>query len=264
MRIVLGAVLGAALALCGCSSGYEKFYQPAQQSTIGFLPFTGEPQIRNATGTPQETTFQMFRAGYALLGVSDFSGPAQDRAGAIAQAKKVGAAVIVISQRYQNTVSGALPITTPTSNTSYSSGTANIYGPGGMATGNYSGTTTTYGSQTTYVPYSIDRYEQTAAYFGPIPRRGFGTIVAPLTDMQRQQLGTNQAVLVLAVRDGSPAFLADILPGDYLFSIDGKSVYSRETVTQAFTQAAGRSTHVELMRNGQKVTKSINVPVADW
>jgi hypothetical protein len=264
MKTKLGTLLAIAVLLAGCANGYEKFYQPVPPPSMGFAPFTGDPQLTYASAPLRETVLQMFRAGYGLTGVSDFTGPAQNPAGAVAQAKKVGAAVIVISQRYQNTVSGAIPITTPTSTTSYTSGTANIYGTAGMASGNYSGTTTTYGSQTNYIPYSIDRYEQAALYFAPIPRRGPGIIVYQLTDTQRQQLGTNQALQIGGVRDGSPAFLADVLPGDYLFSIDGVPTYDARSLGQVFAQAAGHGAKLELMRSGQRMTKVINVPAGDW
>lgn len=256
--------LCAALLLAGCANGYEKFYQSVPPPTTGFAPVAGEPQLTSGTTDARETVIQMFQSGYGLVGLADFTGPAQDRAGAIAQAKKVGASLILVSQKFQNTVSGTIPLTLPTSTTSYTSGTANAYGTGGYASGTYSGTTTTYGTQTTNIPYSVDRYEQTALFFAPLQRRGLGIFVAPLTDAQRQQIGTNQAVQIVAVRNGSPAFLADVLPGDYLASIDGKPVYDAASVAQAFTQAAGHAAQLALLHNGQKVSKSVPVPAAEW
>ena len=54
-QIRLGAALCAALLLSGCANGYEKFYQAAPPFSIGIVPFTGEPQLSNASG-PTRTT----------------------------------------------------------------------------------------------------------------------------------------------------------------------------------------------------------------
>ncbi len=171
--------------LGGCTNGYEQFYKPTPglaNSLIHVQPFSGEPRLASNSGDVKRDIRAMYEQGYVLVGVSDFVGAAANQSGAIAQAKKVGAAVVLISSKYQNTVSGALPLTLPTATTSYSSGTVNAFGSGGSATGNYSGMTTTYGTQTTYIPYSIDKYEQAAFYFAPLERAGFGVMLNPLTD----------------------------------------------------------------------------------
>jgi hypothetical protein len=257
------------LLLAGCTNGYEKFYQPNPAPGIGVVALSGDPQLVAGSQDAQGTVFQMYQNGYGLVGAADFSGPAQDRAGAIKQAKKVGASIIVVSQKYQNTVSGSVPLTRPTSTTSFSSGTANISGTGGDASGTYSGTTTTYGTETTYIPYSIDRYEQAALFFAPLPRKGLGVLFGPLTNAQRQQIATNQAVQVVAVRNGSPAFLADVLPGDYLLSIDGQAVYDNASMAAAQQvniplRAAGHPAQLVLLRNGQKISKAVLIPVGEW
>jgi len=54
-----------------------------------------------------------------------------------------------------------MPITTYTPQTAYHTGS--VYGGGSIAT--YSGTTTYYQTQTTNVPYHIDRYEMFATYW---------------------------------------------------------------------------------------------------
>ena len=55
---------------------------------------------------------------------------------------------------YKLQASGTIPITTPTTQTTYHSGNVNAYGGGYNSYGNYSGTSTTHGSQTTYYNYT--------------------------------------------------------------------------------------------------------------
>jgi hypothetical protein len=44
------------------------------------------------------------------------------------QAKKVGAAIVIVMSKYQSTTTGSMPITTPTTSTAYNSGTASAFG----------------------------------------------------------------------------------------------------------------------------------------
>lgn len=259
------AVVIACLVLAGCASGYEKFYQPLPvNNTAGIAPFSGEPQLLRGDPDPRHTVAHMFEQGYWPIGVSDFVGPAANVNDALSQAKSVGAAVVAITSKYQNTVSGALPLTLPNSTTSYTTGSANIVGSGGYGTGTYNGTTTTYGTQTTMIPYSVDRYEQVALFFAPLKRQGAGFMYLPLSEEQRQKLGTNQAISVVAIRTGSPAFLADILPGDAILSIDGHHVYDVETGRQALLSATGHPANIVLVRGSAQITKTITIPIGQW
>jgi membrane-associated protease RseP (regulator of RpoE activity) len=253
------------LFLSSCASGYEKFYQPLPANNpAGIAPFSGEPQLLRGDPNPTQTVAHMFEQGYWPIGVSDFVGPAANVNDALGQAKSVGAAVVAITSKYQSTATGAFPLTLPNNTTSYTTGSANVVGTGGFATGSYNGLTTTYGTQTTMIPYSVDRYEQVAIYFAPLKRQGAGFMYLPLTDTQRQQLRTNQAVSVVAIRTGSPAFLADFLPGDAILSINGQRVYDIETGRRALLAAVGRSSNIVLIRNGQQITKTLMIPLGEW
>lgn len=260
-------LLFLACLLAGCTNGYEQFYRPNSglaNSPLHAVPFSGEPKLAASGGDAKRDVREMYEQGYVLVGVSDFVGPAANQAGATAQAKKVGAAIVLISSKYRNTVSGAMPLTLPTATTSYSSGNVNTFGSGGFATGNYSGTTTTYGTQTTYIPYSVDKYEQVALYFAPLERAGFGVMLDPLTDGQRRELESNQGVQITVVRNGSPAFRADVLPGDLLLMVGTNPTYDVQSALRALVSAAGTDTTVVLSRNGRKLTKPISIPAGDW
>ncbi|MEZ6002391.1 PDZ domain-containing protein [Hyphomonas sp.] len=212
------ALLGCAAA---CSSGYSQFYTDYSQGVDYIAPPTHEPEIVNVPGSPQEVIYAMFTNGYQLIGESSFNGPSEDTSGAIAQAKKVGAEYIVLNSEYTNTVSGSIPMTTSKTITSNTSGTATAYGTGGMATGYYNGTTTTTVPTTTYIPYSTRRYDQNALFFAPMIEPCLGIYPEELNDREKSGLGTNKGFRVAAVRKGSPAYNADILPNDYILTVNG-------------------------------------------
>lgn len=232
---IRGAVVAsAAIALAACASGYQQFYQPvAQSGPVKALPFVGEPQVLTGSGNTDADVAAAYTRGLGPIGYASFNGPNEGMAGAIAQAKKMGASHIVVSAQYSRTVSGAMPLVVPQTYTSTTSGTASVVGSRGYATGYYNGTTTTTGTSTTYIPYSVDRYDQSALFLAPLEKRGLGVKLKALTPAQAQELGTGKAMLVDAVRAGSPAFQADILPGDFVKSIGGMAVYDTPSMAAA-------------------------------
>ena len=101
-----------------------------------------------------QITFKMFENGYALIGYSDFYGRKIDDSQAIEQGKKVKASIVIVYSKFKDTISGATPLILPDTKTSTTNVTASAFGSGGYATGYGSGTTTTYGTQTMYMPYT--------------------------------------------------------------------------------------------------------------
>lgn len=262
-RRAVAAALSFSLFVAGCANDYQKFYQPnppPPPAAVQFLPYAGEPQIVPSAGDSVADIMKMYENGFGLVGVSSFVGPARDQKQAIEQGRKVGAEFVILRSKYQSTTTGAIPITTPTTQTSYTSGTVNAYG----ATGTYNGTTTTYGTQTTEIPFSVDKYDQAALYFKPMERKGLGISVAPLSVEQRQKLGTNKGVLIRAIRKGSPAFMADVLPGDTLLSVNERPVFDALSTLDVLTTTRGGNANLLIVRNGATITKNIAVPAGEW
>jgi len=243
------AVLGLAWCLTACASGYSQFYTDYSAGGHGIAPATKAPQIVNVPGSADDVVFDMFTNGYTIVGESSFNGTAEDTSGALAQAKKVGAEYVVLRSDYTHTVSGSIPMTTIQTVTSTSTGTASAYGTGGMATGNYRGTTTTTVPNTTYIPYSVSRYDQLALYFAPMAEACIGFYQVDLTDGEKSMLGTNKGYRIAAVRKGSPAFNSDILPLDYVMTLDG-----RPFTEQTPLPKRGQVVEFGLVRNGERVT----------
>ncbi len=259
VAITLIAALAAALGVGGCASDYQTFYQANPNMSL-FEPPSQivQPTVRVSTGDHDRDVEAMYIEGYGAVGYVTFNGPARNIQEALVQAKKVGATFVVVSHQYTNTVSGAVPLTMPTSQTSYINGTVRTYGSGGYASGNYSGTATTYGSQTTFIPYSVSRFDQQAIFFGPLKRTGLGILSRSLTATEAQALGSEKGIFTRAVRHGSPAYQADLLPGDVVREINGNVADDPNAVRQLLHLDARN--HIVLTRNGKTLEKDVVVP----
>ena len=141
--------------LTGCVSGYKQFYvstappQRVSELRIGAPPTV--PAVERMRPTDSQVVLDAYiKRGYMMIGRSLFNtGQPESDDSAIQQAKEVGADLVVIfNPQYTGSVTSTVPITTPTTTTSYTSGSATAYGSGGPVTAYGNSTTTTYGSTT--------------------------------------------------------------------------------------------------------------------
>jgi hypothetical protein len=129
MRSVL---VFAAVLIAGCASGYSQFYKGAPWATPDAIakarsgPAPKEPALAHGGGNPSDVVAAYAQQGYVPIGYSSFNtGHRESDANAVAQGEKIGAdLVVVIDPRYTGSVTSSVPITTPTSSTSYTTGTA--------------------------------------------------------------------------------------------------------------------------------------------
>lgn len=245
MRSFIG--LAASLAFAACATeGVENFYTDFSDQWHGLPGPSGTVSIASVPH-PADTddVFEMFSEGYAFLGVSSFNGPLENNSSVLAHAQKIGAHKVLASTRYTETRAGSIPITTARAVTSTGSGTISANGPNGVVTGSYVGTSTSYVPTTTMLPWQVRRFDQTALYFAPLGPSCFGVWLIEPTDAERLAAGTNRVATVAAVREGSPAFIADILAGDLLVSINGQTVASSAS---DILLRSGEKTHVLLKR----------------
>lgn len=75
--------------------------------------------------------------------------------------------------------------------------------------------------------------------------------VGELTPEQRQELERNRGLNVFVVRKESPAFEADLLPGDVLIDVAGHDVGSSDGFNDFMKQFAGREVDIRLIRKGE-------------
>ena len=266
-RTKLALIAVASLALSGCASGFKSFYTPATGATPEAIaanrasPPPSTPILeRSAPGDADMILTAYAKRGYSMIGHSTFnSGRNESEASALKQGQVVGAdLVLVFNPQYTGSVTSSIPITTPTSTTSYTTGSATAYGPSGTVNAYGNATTTTHGSKTTYIPMTVNRSDFGAVFFVK-QRFNLGAYVRDLNDSERQELQTNQGVVVRAIVDDTPAFRADVLPGDVITAIDGVTVPNQEGFGRMTGERKGKLITITIIRRGQQLSKSIQL-----
>jgi hypothetical protein len=260
-------VFGAMLVAAGCSSGYKSFYQSVPGATPEAIaakranPPPAMPSIeRIAPADPAVLGAAFNQRGYDVIGYSSFnSGARESEEGALKQGKAVGADVVVIvNPQYTGTVTTQMPLTTPTTSTSYTNATATAYGPAGTATAYGNATTTTYGSKTTYIPITVNRHDYTAVYLVKGTYK-LGAYARDLNNEERQELQTNQGAVLYVIVDGQPAFQADLLPGDVVSRIGATQIPNAAAFTAATALYGGKTVDITFRRRGVEMTKQISI-----
>lgn len=250
------------LALSACENPYSSFYQgmPDARQLPNYEPLSGDIQILTTNNADQDARF-LIRRGFVNIGTSSFNAANNSASNdeIIAQAKKIGAHTVLVESKYTHTETGAMPLTLPNNTTSYSTGSATAYGAGGMVNAYGSSTTTTFGTQTIMMPYSVQRSDFTAYYFTKVYCQlgvQFNQ-TSPIDIKIRKKLGTNAGQEVVEVTDGCPAYKAGILPGDILLSINEEEFSS--DVRLNLDKYAGKSATIKLYRDGNILKKNIKI-----
>jgi hypothetical protein len=255
LLVILTAVIA------GCANPYAKFYQGTPDARV----FPSYEQVQEdlkiySTDNFDRDAMSLMQKGYSPIGQASFNAGANQGSEwqLREQARKVGAHVVLISSRYTNTVSGAVPLILPKTTTSHSTGTATAYGAGGIVSAYGSSTTTTQGTQTMVIPYSVARYDFGALFFAKTKPR-VGIYPAPVDDESRKRLQTNAGIKVLVVAEGTSAFRADVLPGDIVLAIAGESVESSEHYGKLLDKYEGQTVSFKIDRDGVSLEKQIMI-----
>ncbi len=249
--------------LTGCASNpYSKFYS---DRTMGINVSTDDRFEQQSAppkmfaGTSLESDYKMMvQRGYVLLGTSSFNaGETPDKL-ALAHARKIYADIVLTYFKYTETLSGNMPLILPDTQTSTTYMSGNVYGSGG-GYANYSGNayTTSYGSKTTYIPYNVRRYDYFASYWKKAKMPRFGGMILDLSDASKKALESNKGAEVGIVREGSPAFNADVLEGDIILEINNTQVTNAPHVWQLVFESKGKKTPFKIFRNGCVIEKEI-------
>jgi len=265
--------IGPLLALLvGCQNPYDKFY--TRTLPEGFerylIPHTGGTQFVSAPENEMKQGVEtLVGRGYNVLGYASFEANARDYSSALhKKAEELQADIVLVSSAYARTQSGVIPLITyqpGQTSTTYSSGqvNANAYGTGGSVygTANYSGVSTTTASgtfNTNYIPYSVERRTFSAVFL----RRYHYLIGArwkPLDDEQRRALQRNSGLCVVFVIEGTPAFRANILPGDILLTLDNEPIESPDWLNAKSLEKAGQLVKFSVLRNGTEKTIELRI-----
>ncbi len=261
-------LLNCALAvslLAGCAaSGYSQFYRAANGASPELLaqrrvaPAPKEPAVDHIGQGSNDIWAAYARNGYVAIGQSAFnSGRSEPESNAIEQGKKVGAdRVVIIDPRYTGSTTSSVPFTVPKTTTSYTTGNATAYGAGGTVNAYGNSTTTTYGSETTYIPITVNRADYGAVYMVKL-KYAFGARFNDLTDDQRQKLQSNHGAVLGIIVNDTPAFRADFLTGDIVVSVDDAPVYNSAELTHLLEAKSGKTVNIAIVRDGQRLSKTV-------
>jgi hypothetical protein len=264
-------------ALCGCQTNpYTQYYTNVitPQQAAQLLPYSGHTEFNtisiNAPNDWMERVNGATTLGYAYLGYASFEAGAQVFGPQLRRkAKELGADFVLVGSSFPRNVTGVMPLsndqsgqvaTTPSSdlvnanllNNRGISVDGSAYDSGQFTTGT-SGTLST-----NHVPNSVARYTYAAGFFR---KRSwmFGAQYVPLDANQRQILQRNTGVAVTLVVDGSPAFLANILLGDILLTIDGEQITTAGNFPNQLYAHAGKKVSLGLLRNGKEMTIEVKL-----
>jgi hypothetical protein len=257
----------ALAVLSGCANNFEKFYTESPynpyknpEASNRIIAPVGNPEIIQGSDNNKLDATRMTEDGYAQIGSSGFHGTGTvTRENLIAQAKKVGAAKVVSYSKYMSSESGTTSLTLPNTQTTYHSGGVSTYGAGGSGYGSYSGTSTTYGTTTTQIPYTRHRYEYGASYWVKMKIATLGASFRNPNSQEKSNTGTNAGVIINATVRGGPAYKADIVPGDLVVSLNNERVHGQDDFLTKIRTFRGQLTNFEILRKGKTLHKKIQL-----
>lgn len=268
-NILKVALIILGLFLYGCvSNPFSKFYHDgivndsSNMLAIRLMPYSGTTHIYMSNDQNNDAN-DLIQKGYAMIGASNFEGSIKvTQEQLLTHGKKVGADIILYTTIYQGSHQSAVPLVQynpgQTSST-YTYGTVNAsaYGPSGNAYGTASytenSTTTTPGTyNTNFVPVTMHRYQYGASFWRKIkpPALGVQANVIPLE--MRKKLNRNTGAYVERVINDSPAFRANILPGDVIIKINNIDIMSYTHLVQITPTLSGMSCDIKILRNGKE------------
>jgi hypothetical protein len=224
---------------------------------VTFLQPGEQPEVYS-TDDMERDARDLRSKNYVAIGSSSFNGGAASKDAVIQQAKDIGAKVVLVQRKYTGTQTSTIPLFIPSTQTSQTSGM--IYGTGGSA--NYTGTTTTYGTNVVPMTSQQDRFDQGALYFVEHrPKMKFGVSFAPLTLKQRTHLDRNTGAFVDVVFEGYPAFNAELLPNDVVIAVNGAKIYGPQDTMELLGQVPyGGSVVLTVLRRGEQRDIIIRLP----
>ena len=255
--------LGIAASLfTGCQNPYTTFYKGQQDARKSAWYSADQPRLEIlASNDVEKDVMSFIRKGYIVCGGSSFEGNSNvgDIQNIKRQALAVRATAVVFSSRYSRTVSNTMYLTLPTTSTTYTNSSATAYGSGGSVSAFGSSVSTTYGTSTEAIPYSVSRSQFDAVFMFKGTRPRVGIVPKELDDVTRQKIGTNFGIMVSVVIEGSPAFKADILPGDVVVSINSERISSPANYLELLDKYQGKDETFVIIRNGATVSKSVHI-----
>jgi C-terminal processing protease CtpA/Prc len=108
------------------------------------------------------------------------------------------------------------------------------------------------------MPYSVARSEFGALFFAKTKAR-LGVFPRDIDDVTWRRLQTNAGVSVFVVAEGTPAFAADVLPGDIILAIGDDSIQSVGHFFKLLDKYQSQRPLFKIDRAGKSLEKQIEI-----
>jgi hypothetical protein len=192
-KILLVLLFTIFLAACA-ENPVKKYYEPAETAKMSTNESCAMPNIYIYSNVSDldKAIAELMVDGYIDIGISSFYGVDRDNLNSQIkeQSQLIKACKIVVYSSYRNTMSGNYALQTPRIQSSTSPISGNVGSTQFYGTIN----TTTYGTNTSYVPYSYEVYNNTVYFMNKATGYRTGMIVQNLTDSLKQSINSNKGV----------------------------------------------------------------------
>ena len=243
------------LAITSCANPFRDFYEGMTVNEVNQIngitqktePIFNKSNISNI----KQDEENLYSNRYIKVGASSFNGADVDTNDALEYAKEINADLVMLYVTYTNTINTMTPIMSP----NFTNINTTYYNNYGGYLGNSQ--STIQGTSTTYVPTSIHRYDYLATYWKKNNNKyKIGIIFDNLPQEVKQKYKTNKGIIVVVVVNDTPAFKNDILQGDVIIKINGKTIYNKETAQEIMDNLQNKTKIVlTIIRDGKNITK---------
>lgn len=223
MRIVVYFCFLLALSACGAGQfgeTYRGYLTPDEAATVVMLGEGQEPNLIRSADIDRDVRFYR-EHNYIVIGESSFNGLQESPENAVRQAKEVKATHVIVSSAYTDTENRVDYDYQDVYSTVFVNRVANVDGQ----RVNVQEAVTV--RDTVTVPYmrQYDNFDQWAVYMVKSNRvHKLGILIRDLDQQERGINSRNTGTVIDIVLASSPAYLADIVPGDVLTAINSEKV----------------------------------------
>lgn len=245
------------ITITGCANNFSTNYKSiATTSSPLYIPSSKPIEIITTENVDLETK-RLAENSYMIMGISEFTARSgsQNLKNIEKQAALVGAQVVLASREHLGSTTISMPMTTPTTSTSTTN--YNLYGNyGSQVSGRAQ--TTTYGTQTQYVPITLSNTKYSAYFFGRFKNKT-GIYPFELNDKDKQNIDQNLGVRVGAVVNGSAAYFAGILTNDIILKVNKKDIYGVQGFIDIADTLQNGNAEFKVYRGGKTLVKILEI-----
>ncbi len=248
------------LAATGCVNPYVENYTSAlekwPQPALTRILVSSAPATLVSSTDMKTDSHTLLQNGYVLLGRSRFKSALLDERAALAEAKLIGACLVLVNHKYDKTITVQVADVTTTPDQTVVNSRTFVNGRGEEKT--ITDTQTVQGTtQVNWVPENVDYYSYAATYWAQAKPSISGILVRGTTKDPLKPAVPQSGLTVRVIVTNSPAYEAGIQEGDILNSVAGVALNSVGQFYELVSQNAGKKVDVSLTRNGEAMKVSI-------